>query len=336
MRKPIFLKNPPAFLSHSTVGGYEESRCNFKEGFDLFDITDKFNQNTWEKSEGEMQRLALNFALKKADISENEIETVFAGDLQNQCVASSFGLYPFGIPFIGLYGACSTLTEALICSSLFYSIDQSKKYAVVVSSHNSSAERQFRTPLEYGSIRSPASQWTSTAAGAFILGDDGGAEISAVMPGKIVDGITKDAMNMGGAMARSAADTVLRFFDGNEESFKEYDRIVTGDLGDVGSDIFCDILSRYLPNIKEKHSDCGSMLYDRKIQKVNSGASGPGTSAAVLANFFLPKLSTGEFKKILFMSTGALMSPNTIKQGQSILGITPAVEIRKREKRVQK
>ncbi len=332
MREAVFLKNRPTFISVSTVGGYEESRCNFKEGFDLFDTSDKFNQTTWEKSEGEMQRLCLNFALKKADLTEGDLEAVFAGDLQNQCVASSFGLYPFGIPYVGLYGACSTLTEALICASMLFNLDKNKKCAAVVSSHNSSAERQFRTPLEYGSIKSPTSQWTSTAAGAFILGSGGDVEISAFMIGKIVDGITKDAMNMGGAMARAASDTILRFFDKREDKIEEYDRIVTGDLGDIGSDILCDLVSPYIPSFKDKHADCGSMLYDRSIQNINAGASGPATSAIVLANYFLPKLKKGEYKKILFLSTGALMSPNTIKQGQSILGIAPAVEIRSVEK----
>ena len=195
MHRPITLKSPVYIKSYASVGGYEESRGPLGDLFDFCDPSDLFGMDTWERAEGEMSRIALNIALKKSGITPSEISLLAAGDLQNQCVASSGGLFSFGIPYLGLYGACSTCTEALIIASSLVSIDGGYPYAAAVtSSHNSAAERQFRTPLEYGGQRSPTAQWTTTAAGAFILSREPSAiKISAVMPGKIIDGYTSDA-----------------------------------------------------------------------------------------------------------------------------------------------
>ena len=331
MQKITYLEKPIYFESFSAVGGFEEGRGPLAESFDFLDKKDLFGMKTWEKAESEMSRLALNFALNKADISPKDLNVLVAGDLQNQCVASSGGLFSFGIPFLGLYGACSTCTEGLLVLTAL--LTASKNYtrgASVTSSHNCVAERQFRTPIEYGGQRTPSAQWTATAAGAFVLTKEKHhAKITAFMPGKVVDGYTKDASNMGAAMALSAFDSISRFFEENTPD--EYDLVITGDLGKIGSNILRELLSEKLGNNGRKiasiHRDCGLLLYDQTVQDVHSGASGCGCSASVLASHVLPKINTGELKKILFLSTGALMSTSSVCQGDHILGVAPLIRI---------
>lgn len=329
MQKITYLENPVYIESFAAVGGYEEKRGPLGEKFDFTDEKDLFGMNTWERAEGEMSRIALNIALNKKGLAPDALNLIVAGDLQNQCVASSGGLFTFGTPFLGLYGACSTCTEGLLVLSAMLS--SSKTYtrgASVTSSHNSAAERQFRTPLEYGAQRAPTAQWTATAAGAFILTKEPQKiKISAFMPGKAVDGYTKDASNMGAAMALAASDTVLRFFEENDP--RSFDLVVTGDLGSVGSSILEDILKKkskdgeYLSSI---HKDCGLLLFSPDSDK-HAGASGCGCSASVLASYFLPSLEKGDVKRILFLSTGALMSAGSVMQGDHILGIAPCIVI---------
>ena len=332
MNRITRLKTPIHFRSYAAVGGYEERNGPLGERFDFCDLSDKFGQKTWEIAEAEMGRVALNIAMSKASLSHENIELLVAGDLQNQCVASSTGLCGFGIPFIGVYGACSTCTESLMTLSSF--INSSEKMslgAAVTTSHNSAAERQFRTPIEYGGQRAKTAQWTSTAAGAFILGrGDGDIMITEYMPGRIVDGATSDGANMGGAMAFSAYDSISAYFGESNSDFREFDYIVTGDLGRVGSEILKELLEKNIPGSEKLHTDCGLLLYDFQNQDVHSGASGCGTSASVLACHFLPLLKEGKIKKILFMSTGALMSPSSLLQGENIYGIAPIITIESR------
>ena len=328
MRRIISFKDsPPSFLSYAAVGGYEEGRGPLGKKFDFLDPTDRFGMKTWEKAEGEMGRLALNLALNKKNLSPSNLDALFAGDLENQCVASSNGLYSFGIPYIGLYSACSTLTEGLLLLSSLISSQKLRTGAVVTTSHNAAAERQFRNPIEYGGQRTPTAQWTATASGAFILSNGGKVKIIEAMIGKIVDGLTKDASNMGAAMARAAFDTVYNYFSLSSISPRDIDLIVTGDLGKVGSLIFEELMSKELPNINSRHIDCGNLLYDENSADIHSGASGCGCSASVLASHFLPELERGTYKNILFMSTGALMSPSSVMQGHTILGIAPLIRI---------
>ena len=322
-----FGSDAPSFLSWAAVGGYEERRGPLGEKFDFCDDTDRFGMNTWELAEGEMGRISLNLAMKKGNLSPSDIDVLLAGDLENQCVASSGGLYSFGIPYIGLYSACSTCTEALLLlSSLIKSSDISTG-ATVTTSHNSAAERQFRTPIEYGGQRTPTAQWTATASGAFVLGRGGRVKIVDGMIGKIVDGLTGDASNMGSAMARAAFDTIYTYFSLSKRPPCEFDLVVTGDLGAIGSEIFEDLMKRELSLSKLKHIDCGNLLYDKSGSDVHAGASGCGCSASVLASHFIPELLSGNLKNILFMSTGALMSPSSVLQGQNILGIAPIIHI---------
>lgn len=324
------------FVSWCAVGGYEEKNGPLGEAFDLCDESDSFGQKTWEMAEGEMGRCALNLALSKCNLSHKSIELLVAGDLQNQCVASSVGLDSFGSPFLGIYGACSTCTEALLILSSMIECDAVKTGACITTSHNSAAERQFRTPLEYGGQRSPSAQWTSTAAGSFVLSSDediirsakvSAVEISDFMIGRIVDGATADGSNMGAAMSFAAAQSLIEYFAESDMKPRDFDYIVTGDLGKVGSDILKAILEERLPGAATKHIDCGNLLYDKRKQDVHSGASGCGTSASVLASYFLPRLEEGELQDVLFLSTGALMSPSSILQGNTIKGIAPIIHL---------
>ncbi len=331
MRNIIDFKIKPYIISSSTVGGREEKHGPLGEFFDLCDESDRFGKDTWEKAEGEMGRLSLGIALKKANISEEKIEALFAGDLENQCVASSGGLYSFGIPYIGLYSACSTCTEALLLLSSMISAGHIDTGATVTTSHNSAAERQFRTPIEYGAQRTPTSQWTATAAGSFILSSKikSNIYINNGMIGKITDGLTTDGSNMGAAMSRAAADSVYTYFSLSDTSPEEFDAIFTGDLGKIGSEIFRDLISKDFPRAAKIHVDCGTLLYNMNKKNVNAGASGCGCSASVLSTYILPRLENRELKNILFLSTGALMSPSSILQGENILGIAPIINIKR-------
>jgi stage V sporulation protein AD len=313
------------FHSYAATGGFEEMRGPLGKLFDHCDETNKFQQKTWEMAEGEMARLALNIALDKGNISHEDVDFVVAGDLQNQCVATSIGLSSFSIPYLGVYGACSTCTESLLISSAILQSDNLSMAAAVTSSHNSAAERQFRSPLEYGGQRTGTAQWTATAAGAFILSKEGsGAAITEFMIGKMVSGETTDASNMGGAMAFAAANTIIDYYRLGDKSF---DVIITGDLGKVGSNILRDILDKEDPSLAKEHIDCGLLLYDDTIQDAHSGASGCGTSASVLATYFLPKIKSGEIKSALLISTGALMNPSSVLQKNPIYGIAPLIKI---------
>ena len=336
MKRIKKLSTPPRFVSYSAVGGYEEKNGPLGEAFDLCDATDSFGQATWETAEGEMGRCALNLALSKCNLSHESLELIVAGDLQNQCVATSVGLDSFGAPFLGVYGACSTCTEAMLILSSMIDSGAVTTGACVTTSHNSAAERQFRTPLEYGGQRAPTAQWTATAAGAFVLSSDGelisrsrfgNVEVCDTMIGRIVDGATADASNMGAAMSFAAAESIIEYFSVSEMKPRDFDLIVTGDLGRVGTDILRAVLDERLPGASARHLDCGNLLYDLKKQDAHSGASGCGTSASVLAAHLLPQLETGDIRDVLFLSTGALMSPSSVLQGNTIKGIAPVIHL---------
>ena len=232
-KRIVRLSSSLNIISHAAVGGREERRGPLGDKFDFCDVSDTFGMDTWEMAEGEMGRVALNTALTKANLSHTDLGLLVAGDLQNQCVGTSLGLNSFGIPFLGVYGACSTCTESLlVLSSVMENAPHIAYGAAVTTSHNSAAERQFRTPIEYGGQRSPSAQWTSTAGGAFILGRDNTHPcITEFMVGKMVDGGTMDGSNMGGAMSFAAAETILSYFEESGESTSDIDYIVTGDLG---------------------------------------------------------------------------------------------------------
>ena len=303
--------------SASVVGKYEHDGP-LGEYFDIHDSSDKFGMSTWEQAESEMQRLAFNTALSKLSISERAIDAIFAGDLQNQCVGSSYGLLDFDIPYFGLYGACSTAAESILLASACVSAGYFNRAAAVTSSHYCAAERQYRAPIEYGAQRSPTAQWTVTGAGAFIISDNGKVQIREGLPGIVIEKGITDASNMGAAMAPAAADTILRYFSSSGYSPSDFDMIVTGDLGIEGGSILCELLAAEGLSIKERYADCGSLIYDAAAQDKHSGGSGCGCSAVVLASYLLPMLESGDASDILLIGTGAMMSPSSIQQGFSI------------------
>ncbi|MBQ9797882.1 MAG: stage V sporulation protein AD [Clostridia bacterium] len=324
-----------AFLSSASVVGAKESEGPLGALFDLRDPSDRFGMKSWERAESEMQRLSFNTVLAKVKRAEGEVDALFAGDLLNQCVGSAYGLLDFDIPYFGLYGACSTCAEGLLLAAAMVSSQMMGLCGAVTSSHYCAAERQFRTPLEYGAQRAPVAQWTVTGAGAFLICSpsefDEGEAYTAIkrgMVGKVMDcGIT-DAANMGAAMAPAAADTLTRYFQATETLPRDYDLIVTGDLGYEGGDILCDLMLAAGYDVRKNYSDCGQRIYHRKKQDVHGGGSGCGCSAVVLAAELLPKLCCGEIGRMLFLGTGALMSPDSIKQGAGIPGIAHLLELR--------
>ena len=311
-----------------------ESEGPLGECFDIRDVTDKFGMKTWEMAESEMQRLVFNTALAKLSASERDVGALFAGDLLNQCVGSSYGLLDFDIPYFGLYGACSTAAEGLMLGAMCISAGYFETCAAVTSSHFCSAERQYRTPIEYGAQRSPTAQWTVTGAGAFMLRREGRVRIAEALPGIVVEKGINDAANMGAAMAPAAADTVLRYFEMGGYSPHDFDMIITGDLGKEGGEILCELLCADGLDISREYNDCGLMIYDLKGQDKHSGGSGCGCSAVVLASHLYPKLMTGELGDILIIGTGAMMSPSSIQQGQAIPAVAHLLRIcREREER---
>lgn len=312
----------------SSVVGSNEYEGPLGELFDMHDDSDYFGADTWEKAESEMQRRALAIAMKKSGLCADDIGALYAGDLLNQCTASSYGLLEYDIPFFGLYGACSTSVEGLILASAYQSAGYAEKTAVVVSSHYCSAERQYRSPVEYGAQRSPTAQWTVTGAGAFIIGDEGKARVRAALPGIVIEKGISDASNMGAAMAPAAANTLLRFFAESGSTPKDYDLIVTGDLGYEGGAILCDLMLMEGIDIRNNYTDCGMLIYSKATQDKHAGGSGCGCAATVTASYLLPKIESGELGNILLMATGAMMSPMSVMQGQAIPAVAHLVNIR--------
>ena len=322
------LKRPPRITSSAAVGGRAEGEGPLGGCFAYIDPSDRFGMDTWEQSEAESQALALNFALAAKEAGRIAPEAVIAGDLLNQCASSSYGLMNSGLPFLGVFGACSTSAEGLLIASLLLETGLYRRLAVVSSSHFCSAERQFRSPVEYGGQRAPTAQWTVTGSGAFILDavDAGGAYITEVLIGKIVDAGTKDPANMGAAMAPAALDTFLSYFDESGSQPGDFDLILTGDLGREGSKLLR-ALARESGRDLSNHNDCGLMIYDRKKQDVHAGGSGCGCAATVLAGHVLPAVRRGEIRNMLFAATGALMSADAVKQGLTIPSIAHLLRI---------
>ena len=324
----IKLSKSPHIISSYSVVGKKEHEGPLGRLFDEHSIDMRFGEKTWELAESEMQKRALVGALSRSPMTISSLGCIFAGDLQNQCAASSYGLMDFNLPFIGLYGACSTLGEALICSSLAIESGAIDSAAVVTSSHFCTAERQFRFPLPYGNQRQPIAQRTVTGAGAYILSTEGaGPRVSEAIIGRIVDKGVSDANNMGAAMAPAAADTLYRYFTQSGTSPRDYDVIVTGDLANEGEWLLRELLKREGIILGDAYTDCGLMIYNMKEQEVHSGASGCGCSSVVFSGFFMKKLLSGEIKNMLLVTTGALMSAGSLNQGNTIPGIAHLVRI---------
>jgi len=322
----VRLASAPAILSFAGVGGRMEGEGPLAALFDELSDDHFWGQKTWEQGESVMQRRALSRALEKANLTERDLDLVFAGDLLNQCIGSSFALRGTNVPFYGLYGACSTMGESLSLAALMLDAGFARTAAALTSSHFCTAERQYRAPVPYGSQRTPTAQWTATAAGCCILRADGaGPFVTHVTTGRIVDRGVTDASNMGAAMAPAAYDTLRALFRDTQTRPEDYDLIVTGDLGRLGRAIVADFFARDGLDLSRNYTDCGLLLFDVEKQDMHCGASGCGCSAAVLCTHLLRGMREGRWRRIVFAPTGALLSPTSTFQGESIPGICHAV-----------
>ena len=329
-KSTIIMENNPSIFSFASIVSKKEGQGPLAKYFDIISDDPMFGQNSWEQAESKMQHQIIKHVLKKSNLSPGDIDFLFAGDLLNQCTGTSYGVKDFNIPLCGLYGACSTMAESLSMASIFIDSNISQKCLAMTSSHFCSAEKQYRFPVQYGSQRTPTAQWTVTGSGAIIVAkknDYTCAHIEAITIGTIEDlGIT-DVNNMGAAMAPSAASTILNYFNDTNDNPKDFDMIITGDLGYVGSEILLDLLNKHGLDISNNHTDCGKLIFYHETQDVHSGGSGCGCSASVLCSYILKSLISHKINKILFIATGALMSPTSIKQGQSIPCIAHLVKI---------
>ena len=320
------LRTCPSVLSFAAVGGRFEGEGPLREYFDELSEDHFFGEKTWEKGESTMQRHALSRALEKVGLKVSDLDLIFAGDLLNQCVGSSFALRESRIPFYGLYGACSTMGESLSLAALMLDGGYASCAAALTSSHFCTAERQYRMPVPYGSQRTPTAQWTATGSGCCLLACEGeGPYITHVTTGKIVDKGVTDANNMGAAMAPAAADTLLRYFKESGTSAKDYDLIITGDLGIHGSEMFKYICGQNGYEVGN-HADCGKLMYDDG-QDAHMGGSGCGCIATVFGAHFLPHMESGKLTNVLLMATGALMNKDSVTQGQNIPSVAHLVHL---------
>lgn len=311
----------------SVVGG-KEGAGPLKHGFDEVSEDTWFGQTSWEKAETEMIGRCLRHCREKPGWQEPDL--LLGGDLLNQCISSAFAVKESGLPYFGLYGACSTMAEGLGLAALLLDSGGLSAALAFTGSHFCTAERQYRFPLEYGGQRTPSSQWTVTGAGAVLLSREAGdLRVTHVTPGRVVDAGLTDANNMGAAMAPAAFDTIMAHLRDTGRDFEDYDAVITGDLGALGHDILQDLLQREGLHPGMKYLDCGVLIYDIKTQDVHAGGSGCGCSAAVLAAHILPAMERGVWRRVLFAGTGALLSPLSCQQGCSIPGICHAVALEK-------
>ena len=319
-------------LSSAAVVGKKEGEGPLGDLFDMICDDDKFGQENWEKSESQLQKEALTLAIGKAGLKKEDLRYLFAGDLLGQNMATSFGLLDFQLPLFGLYGACSTAGESLSLASMCVAGGFAETVGAVTSSHFASAEKQFRFPLEYANQRPLSSTWTVTGGGAFIVGrKKSPVRIAGITTGKILDYGIKDTMNMGAAMAPAAADLIAAHLADFQTQPSDYDAIVTGDLGSVGQKILFDLLQDRGIDITKVHRDCGMEIFSSQRQNTCAGGSGCGCAATVLSAYFLPRLWKGEWKRMLFVPTGALLSPTSFHEGENVPGIAHGVLLEREE-----
>lgn len=325
-KQSVLFKEPPHITEVSSIVGKKEGEGPLSTSFDRIESDPYFGGETWEEGESRLQAKTLRLLLDKAGILPEEVDYVFAGDLLGQSIASSFGLMDFFIPFFGLYGACSTIGEALCLGAMTIGGGYGERVAVLSSSHFASAEKTFRYPLEYGNQRPLSASWTVTGCGAALLGTSGGfARITSLTPGKITDYGLKDSQNMGACMAPAAADTILNHLRDFQREPHDYDKIITGDLGTVGQKILIDLLMDKGIDISTVHMDCGIEMFDSEEQDTHAGGSGCGCAASIFCGYIADRLRRKEWKKILFLPTGALLSTVSFNEGKSVPGIAHCV-----------
>lgn len=331
-RQTLAFRHRPVIAAMSAIGGKKELEGPLHQWFDHLNPDTKFGQPSWEKAETQMQSLAVHTTLEKAGLHPSDIDILFGGDLLNQCIGTSFCVRDLQIPFLGLYGACSTMAESLLLGSMAISGSFAQRVISMTSSHFASAERQYRFPLVYGGQRPPTAQWTVTGSGCALLTQQGnGPRITAATIGQVVDWGIQDANNMGAAMAPAAYHTLTQHFADLNIAPDYYDLIVTGDLGKLGWQIVRDLFDRDGINMDGLYNDCGIMIYDLQAQDVHAGGSGCGCSAVVLCGYLYRQLLERRYRRILFCGTGALLSPTSTQQKESTPGICHAIAIEAEE-----
>ena len=327
-RQSFCLPNPPVITTWASVAGKKEAEGPLGHSFDLTQNDTYFGEKTWEQGEKKMQQMALDILAQKAKLTPAELDLVVSGDLLNQCIGSSFTLRNTGIPHLGLYGACSTMSEGLVVASMIVGGGFADRVAAMTSSHFASSERQYRFPLGYGGQRTPTAQWTVTGSGAALVCSSGkGPKIEGCTVGTVTDLGIKDANNMGAAMAPAAFATIKAHFEDFQVNADHFDLIVTGDLGRVGKEMVLTMARNEGISLGGKLTDCGCTVFDLEKQDVHAGGSGCGCSAITLCSELLTKLNSGKLKRILFCGTGALLSPTSTQQGLPIPGVCHAVSI---------
>lgn len=325
--KSVIYEENITVKNYAAHVGKKEGEGPLGEEFDEVHADSYLGEDSWEKSESRLIQHTCDEVLQKAKMVMSEIDCIYTGDLLSQCISSNFAFRDEGVQIVGVYGACSTMALTLINAAAALEAHCVDNAICTTVSHFCSSERQFRFPLQYGSIRTPTSQWTVTGCGATLLTRNSGkVKLVASRTGEIRDMGVKDANNMGASMAPAACSTICKFLLDTGYKLEDFDYIVTGDLGSVGSELLCQLtLREFGIDIKDKHLDCGVMIYDSETQDVHAGGSGCGCSASVLNSYFLKRLESGELKRIMFVATGALLSPTTVKQGESTPCVAHAV-----------
>ncbi len=328
-RQSYMLPSKPRVRAFASTVGKKEGEGPLKESFDrIISGDDTLGEKSWEKAEVRMLLDTVELCLKKAQMRSGSVDVFLGGDLLNQIVSAGYAARELTIPFLGLYGACSTMSESLAVAALLLDGGFAKTALCATCSHFSTAERQYRTPLELGNQRPPSSQWTVTGAGATLLTVEQNYPIAveAVTLGKVIDLDQTDENNMGAAMAPAAADTLKTHLRELDRGADYYDLIVTGDLGRVGHGLMLELCARDGLDLSDRYLDCGCEIFAPE-QKLFSGGSGCGCSAVTLNGYLLSRMLQGEVRRLLFMATGALLSPTTTLQGESIPGIAHAVSL---------
>ena len=327
-QRTLQLEDQPFLLAHAAAVGKKEGDGPLGAQFDFVTEDDRMGQKSWELAESELQKTAIETALKKGGLQKSDLDLILAGDLLNQCIGSFLASMQSDVPYLGQYGACSTMAQGLALGACLVESGAARRLVASASSHFCSAERQYRFPLAYGGQRTPTAQWTATAAGAAVLGRQGNGHIriTHALFGKMVEMGVKDANNMGAAMAPAAYDTLSTLLADLGAQPNDFDCIVTGDLGHVGADLLLTLLREDKIDLSPVYSDCGSLLFGDE-QDAHAGGSGCGCSAAVLCGPLLRDMQAGKIRRLVFAGTGAMMSPTSVQQGQPIAGICHAVVI---------
>ena len=331
-KQSISFANPVYIQGSASIVGKKEGEGPLGHHFDVVEEDDKFGQKTWEEAENVMQQKSAGMAVEKANLQMKDIRMIFAGDLLAQSTASSFGIGALGCPVYGLFGACSTMGESLALAAMAVAAGYGENVMAVTSSHFATAEKEFRFPLGYGNQRPLSASWTVTGSGACVVSAKvSRVKITGVTTGKIIDYGLKDSQNMGACMAPAASSTIVQNLKDFGRNPDDYDKIITGDLGYVGQQILLDLLEKEGYAAAKVHQDCGILIYDRETQDTHSGGSGCGCSAVVLASYIIPKIACGDWKRVLFVPTGALMSKVSFYEGNSVPGIAQAVVLENAE-----